>query len=96
LDLDLEPNNASLEESSSPSPLDFKLNLPILDSMRNSVVVKESQKLGQDGGSLVGLESVYRCELMYLDGLDRVILPRAAVPTSLVHKSLGRYVGYHI
>ena len=45
MDLDLEPNNASLEESSSPSPLDFKLNLPILDSIRNSVVVKEPQKL---------------------------------------------------
>lgn len=50
MDLDLEPNNASLEESSSPSPFDFKLNLPILDDMRNSGIVKEPQKLNERVG----------------------------------------------
>ena len=39
LDFDLDPKRASLEESSSPSPL-FKLNLPILVDLQSIVIVK--------------------------------------------------------
>ena len=44
MDFDLDPKRASLEESSSPSPL-FRLNLPMLDGGASTAGVKESDKL---------------------------------------------------